>query len=44
MCEECGCTNPEKLQGKPEDCTPEQIEECHGDADEHPCAQDKEED
>ena len=44
MCEKCGCTNPEKLKGDPEDCTPEQIEECHGDSEEHPCAEDKEED
>ena len=41
-----GCLHPEKLKGKPGDCTPEQIKECHGeshgkghgDAKEHPCA------
>jgi hypothetical protein len=31
------CKNPEKLQGKPSDCTPEQIRECHGEAGDHPC-------
>ena len=43
MYEECGCTNPEELKGVPEDCTPEQIEKCHGDTDEHPCTEEKEE-
>ena len=32
-----GCEHPEKLQGKPEECTPEQIKACHGDAKDHPC-------
>jgi len=32
-----GCRNPENLKGKPEDCTPEQIRKCHGDARDHPC-------
>lgn len=32
-----GCQKPEALQGKPQDCTPEQIRECHGDAAQHPC-------
>jgi ArsR family transcriptional regulator, arsenate/arsenite/antimonite-responsive transcriptional repressor len=40
MCD-CKCQYPEKLKGKPEECTPEQIKECHGD-NEHPC-KDKEE-
>jgi hypothetical protein len=31
------CEHPEKLKGKPEDCTPEQIRECHGDIKEHLC-------
>jgi len=35
MCD-CGCQYPEKLKGKPEECTPKQIKECHGDK-EHPC-------
>ena len=33
-----GCQKPENLKGKPEECTPEQIRECHGDEREHPCA------
>ena len=37
VCENCGCVRPEKGR-KPRECTPEQIEECHGDAKEHPCA------
>ncbi len=38
MCEcKKGCQNPDKLKGKPEDCSPEQIRECHGDVKEHPC-------
>ena len=32
-----GCRKPENLKGNPEDCSPEQIRECHGDAKEHPC-------
>ena len=40
MCD-CKCQYPEKLKGKPEECTPEQIKECHGD-EEHSCV-DKEE-
>ncbi|MGD1154079.1 MAG: metalloregulator ArsR/SmtB family transcription factor [Syntrophales bacterium] len=35
MCN-CKCQYPEKLKGKPEECTLEQIKECHGDT-EHPC-------
>ena len=31
------CEHPDKLKGKPEECTPEQITECHGDVKEHPC-------
>ncbi len=38
----CGskCQYPEKLKGKPEECTPEQIKECHGD-EKHPCEEEK---
>jgi hypothetical protein len=40
MCQErhagC-CEHSEKLKGTPEDCTPEQIRECHGDTDAHCC-------
>lgn len=35
MCQ--NCQQPIKLQEKPENCSPEQIKECHGDANEHPC-------
>ncbi len=42
MCEHC-CEQPEKLKSKPEACTPEQIKECHGDNQEHPCECDKKE-
>ena len=31
------CEHPEKLKGKPGECSPEQIKECHGDVKEHPC-------
>ena len=33
----CICTNPEKLKDKPENCTPEQIAECHPEDQKHPC-------
>mgnify|MGYP000084754102 CR=1 FL=1 len=36
-CEDSGCRKPEKLDGRPEDCSPEQVKECHGDVDSHPC-------
>ncbi|MGD9007098.1 MAG: metalloregulator ArsR/SmtB family transcription factor [Desulfobacteraceae bacterium] len=39
MCQNC-CEQPDKLIDKPENCTPEQIKECHGDTKEHPCAKD----
>jgi ArsR family transcriptional regulator len=31
------CQQPDKLRDKPENCTPEQIRQCHGDTKEHPC-------
>ena len=37
MCECNECCKPDKLRGKPEDCSPEQIAKCHGDAKVHPC-------
>ena len=40
MCEDV-CQHPEKLKGKPGECTPEQIKECHGETKEHPCTDDK---
>ena len=33
----CKCQHPEKLKGKPEECTPKQIEKCHGKVAKHPC-------
>jgi len=36
MCD-CKCQYPEKLKGKPEECTPKQIEKCHGSKKSHPC-------
>jgi len=35
---ECCCEKPDRVKGRPEICTPEQIQECHGEAREHPCA------
>jgi len=35
------CEHQGKLKGKPEECSPEQIRECHGDVEEHPCAKEK---
>ena len=40
MCKDC-CEYPDKLKGRPEDCTPEQIKECHGDTKDHPCETEK---
>ena len=39
MCEKegCCCKKPEELKTRPEDCSPEQIMECHGDVEDHPC-------
>lgn len=31
------CEHPEKLKGKPGDCSPEQIKECHGEEKSHSC-------
>ena len=36
------CQKPEELKGKPRDCTPEQIEKCHGDSEKHPCVSEDE--
>ena len=33
----CGCQKPENAETKPEECSPEQIKECHGDEEGHPC-------
>ena len=38
MCDtENKCEKPENFKTTPEECTPEQIKECHGDVKEHPC-------
>ena len=39
MCQNC-CQQPDQLQDKPENCTPEQIRKCHGDTKDHPCTGD----
>jgi hypothetical protein len=31
------CCQQSGSHGRPEDCSPEQIEQCHGDSGEHPC-------
>ncbi len=36
MCNDC-CQKPENLKDKPESCSPEQIEKCHGKDGGHPC-------
>ena len=33
------CKQPERLRGKPGECSPEQIQECHGHDKEHTCCQ-----
>jgi len=35
------CEHPEKLKGKPGECSPQQIKECHGKVVEHSCAKKK---
>jgi ArsR family transcriptional regulator, arsenate/arsenite/antimonite-responsive transcriptional repressor len=37
MCSKSCCEQPQKLQGKPGECSPQQIKECHGNAKDHPC-------
>jgi hypothetical protein len=34
MCK-CCCEQPQKLRGKREGCTPEQVKECHGEVRDH---------
>ncbi len=41
MCKD-RCQQPDRLKGKPEECTPEQIRECHGDEKGHPCVPEEE--
>jgi DNA-binding transcriptional ArsR family regulator len=40
MCQ-CNCEHPEKLKGKPGECSPEQIQECHGNEKDHACKEEK---
>lgn len=40
MCKPC-CERPERLKGKPDDCTPKQIKECHGQGQGHRCQGEK---
>lgn len=40
MCTDC-CQKPENLKDKPESCSPEQIEKCHGKYGGHPCVIEK---
>ncbi len=35
------CEKPERLKGKPEECSPEQIKECHGTTKKHSCVPEK---
>jgi ArsR family transcriptional regulator len=42
MCQ-CCCERPQKLKGKPDECTPVQIKECHGEVKIHPCTGEKKE-
>ena len=37
MCDPKGCEHPEKLKSEPGECSPGQVQECHGDVAEHPC-------
>jgi hypothetical protein len=32
------CQKPEQLKGTPQECTPEQVNKCHGSDRAHPCA------
>ncbi len=40
--ESCCCEKPENLKGKPEECSEEQIRECHGEEREHSCCRSNE--
>ncbi len=46
MCQQdnnsCACQQPEKLVGKPGECSPKQIKECHGEENVCSCFQEKE--
>ena len=32
------CEKPENLKGKPEECSPARVQQCHGTTKDHPCA------
>ncbi len=34
------CQNPVQLKGKPGECSPQQVKECHGDQKGHTCEND----
>ncbi len=38
VCKNC-CHQPEKLKTTPQECTPEQVKECHGEEENHPCSE-----
>ena len=41
---DCGCDGTKRPRGKkPEECTPEEIKACHGEAKEHPSAPEEQE-
>ena len=40
MCQSC-CQKPEILKDMPQNCTPDQIRECHGDTKDHPCSREE---
>lgn len=35
------CQKPENLETEPGKCSPEQVKECHGDGEDHPCLEEK---
>jgi hypothetical protein len=35
------CQHPEKLKGRPGECIPEQVKECHGESKSHSCEEEK---
>jgi hypothetical protein len=35
----CCCEEPREREVDPAQCTPEQIRECHGEVEEHPCCE-----
>jgi len=41
--QKCECTQPEK-ERNPQECTPDQIRECHGEVEEHPCEAERQSD